>query len=117
MRQSQYNVADLRVSDHRPVFALFDCLVDVIDHTLKDSLRRTLYEQKQRDALSDSIHLLDLDDDDTMSQDSVSIAPGLPPASSDRSKWWLDNGELSTFLFNLCFPFCSSSACSLFIIR
>ncbi|KAJ5217507.1 uncharacterized protein N7469_011132 [Penicillium citrinum] len=92
MRQSQYNVADLRVSDHRPVFALFDCLVDVIDHTLKDSLRRTLYEQKQRDALSDSIHLLDLDDDDTMSQDSVSIAPGLPPASSDRSKWWLDNG-------------------------
>ncbi|KAJ5085615.1 hypothetical protein N7532_010386 [Penicillium argentinense] len=90
MRQTQYNVADLRVSDHRPVFATFDCLVEVIDHGLKDNLRRLLYEQKQRDALPESVHLLDLDDEDNMPQDS--IAPGLPPASSDRSKWWLDNG-------------------------
>lgn len=91
MRQTQYNVADLRVSDHRPVFASFDCLVDVVDHGLKDTMRREIYEQKQRDALSDSIHLLDLDDEESMSQDS--IAPGLPPASSDRRKWWLDNGQ------------------------
>lgn len=66
-------------------------MVDVVDHGLKDSLRRELYGQKQRDALSDSINLLDLDDEENMSQDP--IAPGLPPASSDRSKWWLDNGK------------------------
>lgn len=90
MRQTQYNVADLRISDHRPVFAGFDCLVDVVDHGLKDTLRRELYGQKQRDALSDTINLLDLDDEDNMPQGP--IAPGLPPASSDRSRWWLDNG-------------------------
>ncbi|KAJ5739679.1 hypothetical protein N7533_012463 [Penicillium manginii] len=90
MRQTQYNVADLRISDHRPVFSVFDCLVDVVDHGLKDTIRRELYRQKQRDALSDSINLLDLEDEDNTYQDP--IAPGLPPASSDRSKWWLDNG-------------------------
>jgi hypothetical protein len=91
MRQTQYNVADLRISDHRPVFSVFDCLVDVVDHGLKDTIRRELYRQKQRDALSDSINLLDLEDEDNTYQDP--IAPGLPPASSDRSKWWLDNGK------------------------
>lgn len=90
MRQAHYRVADLRVSDHRPVWSTFDCTIDVIDLLRKDSLRRRLYNEKQRDAMSDSVHLLDLDDEDIMGNDS--IAPGLPPASSDRSRWWLDNG-------------------------
>lgn len=89
-RQTNYQTAPLLVSDHRPVWATFDGKVDVIDHARKDRLRRQLYENKQRDALSDSVHLLDLDDEDSGPQ--VSIAPGLPPASSDRSRWWLDNG-------------------------
>lgn len=66
-------------------------MIDVVDLGLKDNLRRMLYEEKQRDALSDSINLLDLDDEDIVLQGP--IAPGLPSASSDRSKWWLDNGE------------------------
>ncbi|KAJ5919019.1 hypothetical protein N7466_009962 [Penicillium verhagenii] len=90
LRQTQYQVANLLVSDHRPVWATFDGVIDVVDHGLKDDLRRMLYEEKQRDALSDSIHLLDLDEDDSPPQGP--IAPGLPPASSDRSRWWLDNG-------------------------
>ncbi|KAJ5802239.1 uncharacterized protein N7503_004689 [Penicillium pulvis] len=90
LRQTQYQVADLRVSDHRPVWATFDGVIDVVDHAFKDNLRRMLYEEKQHDALSDSIHLMDMDDDDSLPQGS--IAPGLPPASSDRSRWWLDNG-------------------------
>lgn len=92
LRQTHYQAANLLVSDHRPVWATFDGVIDVIDHGLKDNLRRMLYAEKQRDALSDSIHLLDLDDDDSTPQGS--IAPGLPPASSDRSRWWLDNGKL-----------------------
>ena len=91
MRQVKYQIANLRISDHRPVWAIFEGMIDVVDHGRKDSLRRMLYEERQRDALSDSVHLLDLDDDDSMPQ--VSIAPGLPPASSDRSRWWLDNGR------------------------
>lgn len=90
LRQTQYHTADLRCSDHRPVYAKFDCIIDVVDVALKDNLRRLLYEEKQRDALSDTINLLDLDDDDSAPQGP--IAPGLPPASSDRSKWWLANG-------------------------
>lgn len=46
--------------------------------------------EKQQDALSASVHLLDLEDEENMPP--TSIAPGLPPASSDRSRWWLDHG-------------------------
>lgn len=95
LRQTQYQVADLRVSDHRPVWATFDGVIDVVDHALKDNLRRMLYEEKQNDALSDSIHLMDMDDDDGLPQGP--IAPGLPPASSDRSRWWLDNGNRAQY--------------------
>lgn len=72
---------------------MFDCVIDVIDLGLKDQLRRLLYKEKQHDALSSSVHLLDVDDDDSMAQ--VPIAPGLPPASSDRTRWWLDHGKWS----------------------
>lgn len=78
------------MSDHRPVWSTFECVVDVVDQGLKDSLRRSLYVEKQQDALSNAVHLLDLDDEENMPH--VSIAPGLPPASSDRTRWWLDHG-------------------------
>jgi hypothetical protein len=81
------------VSDHRPVWATFDCVIDIVDHASKEKLRRSIYEGKQgRDqvSLANDVSLLDLDDDEGT---GVSIAPGLPPASSDRSRWWLDNGE------------------------
>lgn len=91
LRQVQYRTADLRVSDHRPVWSTFECIIDVVDQELKDSLRRSLYVEKQQDAFSNSIHLLDLDDEENTPH--VSIAPGLPPASSDRTRWWLDHGK------------------------
>ncbi|KAJ5626046.1 hypothetical protein N7510_002355 [Penicillium lagena] len=90
IRQTNYQTADLRVSDHRPVWATFDCVIDVVDNVLKDNLRRSLYEEKQR-SLTKQMSLLDLEDEEeAMLQ--VPIATGLPPPSSDRSKWWLDNG-------------------------
>jgi hypothetical protein len=94
LRQTHYQTADLRVSDHRPVWATFDCTIDIVDHALKETLRRSIYAEKQghgQASLADSVSLLDLDDDEISSQ--FSIAPGLPPASSDRSRWWLDNGK------------------------
>ncbi|KAJ5674856.1 uncharacterized protein N7477_004790 [Penicillium maclennaniae] len=93
VRQTQYQTAQLRVSDHRPVWSIFDCVIDVVDVGLRDRLRRLLYREKQHDALSNSVHLLDLDEDDSVAQ--LSIAPGLPPASSDRTRWWLDQGAPS----------------------
>ncbi|KAJ5053555.1 Inositol-1,4,5-trisphosphate 5-phosphatase 1 [Penicillium rubens] len=91
LRQTNYQTADLKVSDHRPVWATFDCAIDIVDHALKESLRRSIYEEKQghgHTSLADSVSLLDMDDDESP---HISIAPGLPPASSDRSRWWLDN--------------------------
>lgn len=35
----------------------------------------------------------DTDDEDLIGYEA--IEPGLPPASSDRRKWWLDNGMVS----------------------
>ncbi|OGE54052.1 hypothetical protein PENARI_c006G02834 [Penicillium arizonense] len=93
LRQTHYQTADLKVSDHRPVWATFDCVIDIVDNGLKEKLRRSIYGEKQRQlngSLADSVSLLDLDDDDMVPQ--VSIAPGLPPASSDRNRWWLDHG-------------------------
>ncbi|OQE34520.1 hypothetical protein PENCOP_c017G07090 [Penicillium coprophilum] len=93
LRQTNYQVADLKVSDHRPVWATFDCVIDIVDYALKESLRRSIYEEKQDQghiSLVDSVSLLDLDDDETTPH--VPIAPGLPPASSDRDRWWLNNG-------------------------
>jgi hypothetical protein len=94
LQQTHYQTADLKVSDHRPVWAAFNCVIDIVDHALKEKLRRSIYEGKQghdQAFLANSVSLLDLDDDE--STPAVSIAPGLPPASSDRSRWWLDNGE------------------------
>ncbi|KAJ5971139.1 uncharacterized protein N7479_001057 [Penicillium vulpinum] len=92
LRQTNYQTADLKVSDHRPVWATFDCVIDIVDHALKESLRRSIYGEKQdhgHNSLADSVSLLDFDDEENT---HISIAPGLPPASSDRSRWWLDNG-------------------------
>ena len=94
LRQDHYQTADLCVSDHRPVWATFTGTIEVVNHELMDKLRRMIYEGKQRDALSESFHLLDLDDEDSMPQ--IPIAPGLPPPSSDRSRWWLDNGQCAS---------------------
>lgn len=94
LRQTQYHTADLRCSDHRPVFAKFDCKIDVVDLNRKDSLRRELYKERQREALPDPADLLDFDEEDNYTQGP--IAPGLPPASSDRNRWWLDNSTSMT---------------------
>ncbi len=94
LRQLSYNTAPLRFSDHRPVYADFQCTIQVVDEVLKDEISRRLYE-KRRLEVSDGNERTERvdsdDDDDTTGYDSV--APGLPPASSDRRKWWLDNGR------------------------
>jgi hypothetical protein len=98
LRQIQYNTAPLRFSDHRPVYATFECTVNVIDEAVKDKLTRELYNKRRYEAGSGTmvsspketpVHVHD-DDNDLLEYDS--IAPGLPAASSDRRKWWLDNG-------------------------
>ncbi|KAJ9663393.1 Inositol-1,4,5-trisphosphate 5-phosphatase 1 [Coniosporium apollinis] len=92
LRQINYNSAPLRFSDHRPVYATFQCTISTIDEKKRDELRSQMYRQR-RGAVADITAnggTDDEDEDDLIGYDS--IEPGLPPASSDRRKWWLDNG-------------------------
>ncbi|KAJ4344445.1 Inositol-1,4,5-trisphosphate 5-phosphatase 1 [Didymosphaeria variabile] len=94
IRQINYDCAPLRFSDHRPVYATFQCLINKIDEKRKDQLSQELYG-KRKEVVGDTrassgAAMEDTDDEDLLGYESVE--PGLPPASSDRRKWWLDNG-------------------------
>lgn len=100
LRQIDYNMAPLRFSDHRPVFATFECTITIIDEANKTALSKKLYDKRKAEvgtthAAADGNN----DDPDSSTDDEAdligydSIAPGLPPASSDRRKWWLDNDK------------------------
>ena len=86
LRQTNYNTADLRLSDHRPVWATFDCIINVIDETRKDTLSRHLYEGQQK------IHGMPTNKLGYETKGDL-IVPNPPPPRSSYHKWWLDNGR------------------------
>ncbi|KAL1959266.1 hypothetical protein VTO42DRAFT_2453 [Malbranchea cinnamomea] len=93
LRQLQYNTAPLRFSDHRPVYAVFECDISVIDKRLEEELRKELYNRERTAVGSANPIAATVDSDEGDSRHFKPIAPGLPPASSDKHKWWLDNGR------------------------
>ena len=93
LRQLSYDSAPLRFSDHRPVYATFECRVSIVDEAKRNAISQELYQRRKTD-VGDTVANLEgeeSDDEDLIGYDSVE--PGLPPASSDRQKWWLDNGQ------------------------
>ncbi|KKY17403.1 putative synaptojanin 2 [Phaeomoniella chlamydospora] len=94
LKQIDYNCAPLRFSDHRPVFATFECMITIVDEKLRAQLSAQIYGKRREELGTDHAvlgHDADSDEDaDLLGYDA--IEPGLPPASSDRRKWWLDNG-------------------------
>ena len=93
LRQINYTTAPLRFSDHRPVYATFQCTISKVDEPLRKNLSQEIYAKRRRDIGDTSAKSKsdDIDEEDLLGYDS--IAPGLPPASSDRRRWWLDNGK------------------------
>ncbi|KID77446.1 Inositol-1,4,5-trisphosphate 5-phosphatase 1 [Metarhizium brunneum] len=94
LRQTSYNSAPLRFSDHRPVYATFECRVNIVDERKRQNISLELYQRRKADVGDPTAHLGDgeeSDDEDLIGYDS--IEPGLPPASSDRQKWWLENRQ------------------------
>ena len=93
LKQINYTTAPLRFSDHRPVYATFQCAVSTVDEVRKESLGREIYDKRRSEDGDTTANARndDFDDEDINGYDS--IAPELPPASSDRRKWWLDSGE------------------------
>ncbi|EAA35239.2 hypothetical protein GE21DRAFT_1369 [Neurospora crassa] len=94
LRQLCYNSAPLRFSDHRPVYAVFECTVNIVNERIRNKISREIYERRKADIGGDMANLAgdQSDDEDLIGYDA--IEPGLPPASSDRQKWWLDNGKM-----------------------
>ena len=95
LRQLAYNSAPLRFSDHRPVYAIFECTVNIVNEKLRDKISREIYERRKVEVGGDTANLVgdESEDEDLIGYDA--IEPGLPPASSDRQKWWLDNGKMA----------------------
>ena len=93
LKQTSYETAPLRFSDHRPVYATFQCAVSAVDEVRRDMLGREIYARRRLEVEDNTNNTRDdeLGDEDVIGHES--IAPGLPSASSDRRKWWLDNGE------------------------
>lgn len=93
LRQINYNTAPLRFSDHRPVYATFQCTVSIVDEAVREALSREIYEKRRVEVGGTIANTAadDTDDEDLIGYDQ--IEPGLPPASSDKRKWWLDTGK------------------------
>ncbi|KAK0315758.1 Inositol-1,4,5-trisphosphate 5-phosphatase 1 [Friedmanniomyces endolithicus] len=91
LRQLVYDTAPLRFSDHRPVFGYFQCTVSVTEQGKKDHISSELYARRRATVGSHTASKGDESDDESLlGYDSVE--PGLPPASSEKRKWWLDGG-------------------------
>ncbi len=93
LRQTAYGTAPFRFSDHRPVYATFQCSVSIVDTAVRESLSREIYTRRRAYVGNTVASSRDdeTDDEDIIGYDP--IEPGLPPASSDRRKWWLDNSQ------------------------
>lgn len=92
MRQVMYNTAPTRFSDHKPVSAAFACVISDADNLKKSSLRHMLYnDRKSSFAARKATSQIPFGDEDLLDFDTKVLEAS--PASSDRSKWWLDGGN------------------------
>lgn len=73
------------------MYATFQCTISHINNSLKENLVHVLYKQRKQD-IEKAVGGGGVDDEDLI--EFMPIAPGLPPASSDRHKWWLDSGKI-----------------------
>nr|OQO16290.1 hypothetical protein B0A51_17157 [Rachicladosporium sp. CCFEE 5018] len=92
LRQLYYEASSLRFSDHRPVWGLFDCKVNVVNEADKERISSELYAKRRIAVGKNTAVVRDGASDDDSINGYDSLEPGLPPASSDKRKWWLDGG-------------------------
>ncbi|KAI0065841.1 DNase I-like protein [Artomyces pyxidatus] len=78
---SVYSRAELRGSDHRPVYAAFRATVHIIDSAKKEALSRLLLENVTSTAPGEKL-------DEKLAALTFSSTHDLPPPSSDTEAWW-----------------------------
>jgi len=94
-----YNRAELKSSDHRPVFALFRTVVWIVDRTKRDALARLLLENvtstSAGEKLDEKLAALTLhpSTNDCASFESILgfydlINYPVPPPSTEDNAWW-----------------------------
>jgi hypothetical protein len=78
------------------VWALFSCDINIVDDHLKGHIRSMIYATEIGDASDFSARPRNqAKKHETESAELDLLTLGLPPASSDGQRWWLDNGMTS----------------------
>lgn len=92
LKQINYTTAPLYFSDHRPVYATFQCTISHVDESVKERLIGEIYEKRrlQLEKLAARARGTFPNGDITKYEPRASE---LRVASSDPSKWWLDDGK------------------------
>jgi synaptojanin len=69
--------------------------VSIVDEDVKEKITSELYERRRAEVgqRADNLIIDESEDEDLIGYDA--IEPGLPPASSDRQRWWLENGKMA----------------------
>ncbi|EHY51917.1 Inositol-1,4,5-trisphosphate 5-phosphatase 1 [Exophiala dermatitidis] len=103
MKQLEYNsVMALRFSDHKPVYATFEMGILVVDEEKKEALTKKMYAKRAKEMKvhagdsTEGFEEISSEGEEDENESVVgyeSIQEGLPPASSDRRKWWLDGNK------------------------
>ncbi|KAN0064942.1 Inositol-1,4,5-trisphosphate 5-phosphatase 1 [Thecaphora frezii] len=87
--QETYSRAELKTSDHRPVYSTFRAQVRTVDEAKKSAIKRDLTEQR-RIKLGLGVHRAEdadaNDDDDGDDEDPAAVE--MPDPSDDNSNWW-----------------------------
>ena len=101
LKQLEYDsVMQMRFSDHRPVYSTFELGVRVIDERKKDELTKKLYRRRAKEVKPRAEDASGSDVEESSDIEELlgyqSIQEGLPPASSDRRKWWLDGDKTAS---------------------
>lgn len=100
VKQRSYDsVPQITFSDHRPVYAIYDVTVAVVDTARADKLYSQLYDRRREHLMANDDQMVAFDPanemDDTSSETSSSRDLHLQHPSSDTQKWWAGGG-LST---------------------
>ncbi|GAA5878352.1 hypothetical protein JCM16303_002744 [Sporobolomyces ruberrimus] len=87
---NRYARAELRSSDHRPVYAIFQASIRNVDHAKRSALRKELLHE-----------LLKHGPDEKLDDKLTRLAHGsdevdLPPPSDDQRAWWNDENGVFT---------------------
>ncbi|RYP53789.1 hypothetical protein DL769_010447 [Monosporascus sp. CRB-8-3] len=85
----------LKHGDLEKLYENDQCTVNIVDEELREKVSRELYARRKADVGHPTGNLIseDSDEEDLIGYDPVE--PGLPAASSDRQRWWLENGKMA----------------------